>query len=109
MISVGQNRIGNDNPADIVTDIIECVNRYKEYGVNQVLVSSLTCRPGHDRDINEVNAILKSKQFIHDFILIFNENIHASHIWRDDIHLNNWGRNISANNIINAVNRAHGP
>ena len=109
VISVGQNRIGKDKPAVIVTDMIECANRCKDYGVNQVLVSSLTCRPGHDRDINEVNALLKSKQFTHDFTLIFNENIHASYIWRDDIHLNNLGRDIIANNIINAVNRAHGP
>ena len=86
VISVGQNRIGKDKPAVIVMDMIECANRCKDYGVNQVLVSSLTCRPGHDRDINEVNALLKSKQLTHDFTLIFNENIHASHIWRDDIH-----------------------
>ena len=108
VINVGINSLGKDDLFIIADDIIKCVQRCRDFGANKVLVSSITYRPGHENLIKEVNNILNAKKFTNDFIIIYNDNIKATDIWRDDLHLNNRGRDILANNIINAVNRAHG-
>ena len=107
ILHIGTNSIASDDVNTIVNNVVRCVNRCREYGVNNVFVSQLTYRPGHEKKINEVNDLLCTNQFIHDFSIIDNSNISAYHVWRDNLHLNNEGRDILANNIIDAVNRAH--
>ena len=108
VINVGSNRLGNDNSFVIVDDIIKCIQQCRDFGVNRVLVSNITYRPGYEELVKEVNDLLDAKKLIHDFNLIYNDNIKATHIWKDDLHLNNMGREILANNIIDAVNHVHG-
>lgn len=107
IINVGTNRIGKDDSFVIANDIIKCVNRCKEFGANKVIVSNITYRPGYNKSIKGVNDILHANKILNDFEIIYNDNINASHLWRDNLHLNNNGRDILARNIINVVNQVH--
>ena len=107
VINIGINKIGKEDPKEIVKNILKCVKKCREYGIQDIMVSSLTFRPNFQAQIHEVNSLLFEKSNELNFFFIDNDNIRANHIWRDNLHLNDMGRDILANNIINAINLLH--
>ena len=104
VINIGSNNLGKDQPHEIANQIIRIVNKCHEHGVNKVYVSSIPLRIGKDREVRGVYNILRTKTFLHDFILIDNSNIKHHHLGKDNIHLNYNGTILLANNFIRAIN-----
>ena len=60
------------------------------------------------KTVTAPNNLLRTNQLLPDFILIENDNS-VKHIWRDKIHLNEFGSVVLANNFNNFINRKHPP
>ena len=108
IINVGTNNVNRNKPHDIATEIMNIVDICHKYGVNDVYVSSIPFRLGHEQAVNDLNNLLRGKTYLNDFILINNSNITRSHICRDNIHLNYSGTALVANNFIRAINGKRG-
>lgn len=105
IINAGSNDIQNLECDVIAKNILRIVDICRDNGVNKVFVSSIIYRRGLNHKVSELNNLLKSRQLIHDYILIDNSNVTSCHIWVDNIHPNNQGVENIANNFINAINR----
>ena len=107
IIQVGTNNITkkNQTEADIFSEIMEVVKTCKNGGVNEIYISSLICRPGHQEKINGINRLLLENAENYDYYYINNNNIETTHLWRDKLHLNHQGICILARNFIEYVNR----
>ena len=106
IINVGTNSLGRDDPVTIANDIFNIVNTCRSFGVNQVYVSAITYRPDFIKEIKEINDILYANNNIYGYNFISNNNITHSHLWRDNIHLNDSGTNMLSSNFIYAINNA---
>ena len=53
---------------------------------------------------NELNDILKSLCYLHNFTFIDNYNITHEHLLQDGVHLSNFGSDILANNFLDLLN-----
>ena len=104
VINVGTNNLGRDTPEQIYKDIMNIVDICHSYGVNQVYVSSLVFRPLFRQAVSDTNYLLRCNEFLHNYILINNDDIKAEHISKDKIHPNNNGLTIIGNNIIRVIN-----
>ena len=104
IIHIGTNSLFRDDNFKMVDEILNIVDICKRYGVNDVFVSEITYRNQYINNVYEVNNILRSKQFLNDFIFIDNENINPQHIWKDKIHLNDEGTSFLGNNFIRCLN-----
>ena len=93
------------SPLEIANEIIEIVETCRSNGVKEIYVSSLICRPFYQKQINEVNKILKHYSGIYKFIYIDNYAIKEVHLWKDNIQLNTDGIYKLANNYICHLNR----
>ena len=89
---------------EIVNDILDIVDICHLYGVGRVLVSSLICRKNFQTEIDEINNLLYSNESLREFKFIDNGNITTSNIWRDNVHPNDTGVRILANNFIDTLN-----
>ena len=76
----------------------------QQKGVNEVYVSEIIYRPYKEKQVDEVNVFLKARSVIDNFNHIHNGNIHRRHLRKDNLHLNDEGTNLLANNFINALN-----
>ena len=70
-------------------------------------VSSLICRPSYQREINEINKLLKYYAGIYHFTYIDNGAITEDHLWKDGVHLNTRGMYELANIYASHLNRPH--
>ena len=104
ILNIGTNSLKNDDISEITTDITNIVKRCHEYGVNNVYVSSLTCRPQFQEKVDQLNKLVCNNQVLCDFTLTENGNINKYH---DRIHLNNKGIVILARNFIRYINSTH--
>ena len=104
IISVGTNSLNKNTPQEIANDIFDIVDICHLYGAGRVYISSITYRKNFARDINNLNNLLFSNESVRDFKVIDNGAITNSEIWRDNIHLNDAGVDILANNFIDALN-----
>ena len=91
-------------PEQIVRSPAEIVEDLRNYGVNDIYVSGVSFRHNYRKHISETNNLLKAKQLSCDFTYIDNDNITATHLWKDKIQLNNNGTTILVNNFIDNVN-----
>ena len=107
IIHIGTNNVTKQNPSDISQEITNMASICHSYGVNDVFISSILFRPNFNEIVCETNNFLRTKQLLHDFTFIDNDNILIEHIWKDKIHLNNKGTVMLANNLINSINRVH--
>lgn len=107
IINVGTNKIGRDDPFTIAKDITNIVKTCQQHGCNKVFVSSITYRSDYQNEVLQLNNILEAWQVIHDFKLIYNNNIDATCISKDGIHLNNKGKAKICSNFINVLNKLH--
>ena len=93
-----------NSPQEIANDIFAIVDICHQYGVGQVYIPTITCRKNFQKEIDELNNLLRSNESFYDFKVIDNGNITNSHIWKDNIHLTDDGLGILANNLIGALN-----
>ena len=110
ILNVGINNIKSKHSTvktetDITTKIIKIVSMCREAGVNDVFVSGITCIPLNEKKVRDINELLKLNARQLQYILIDNQNIvKEKHLWKDKMHLNRDGLNISANNFIESLN-----
>ena len=104
IISVGTNSLNKNTPQEIADEIFDIVDICHQYGAGRVYISSITYRKNFTYDIDNLNNLLFSNQSLRDFKVIDNGDITSSEIWRDNIHLNDAGVKILANNFIDALN-----
>ena len=92
IILAGTNNITkkrNQNVIDIVHEILEIVQKYRNKGVSNVCVSGLICRPQYQTMINEINELLQfNAGLMNTYEYISNSNIGRFHLWSDNVHLN---------------------
>ena len=106
IISVGTNNLTkkDQTPLQIAEEIIEVVQTCRQGGVNEIYVSSITCRPQFQEKINEINKLLEYYAGINNYMFIDNHCIGMEHLQRDKLHLNKEGIRILTNNFLNHVN-----
>ena len=104
IIHAGANSLLKSDPEEITSDILNTVDICKSYGVNDVYVSGITYRENFQEKVSETNSLLHAKQTRYGFTFIDNENINATHTWKDNIHLNDRGTAMLANNFIRHIN-----
>ena len=95
----------NQTPEEISNEIFEIVEMCKRGGLKHIFVSSITCRPSYQLQINEVNKLLEKNAGYYGYDYIDNVNIGETHLRNDGVHLNNQGITILANNFLNNLNR----
>ena len=108
IIHIGTNNLTkkkHQSEVDIFNEIMEVVTECHLGGVNEIYVSSLTCRPTHEIKINSVNKLLSQNAYTYDYQYIENSNIKLHHL-RDGVHHNRNGTKIIANNFLEYVNRS---
>jgi lysophospholipase L1-like esterase len=112
ILHVGTNNLspGLNKPqqtaTEIANEIIRIGDTCKKYGVNDILISSLTIRKNFSlrKRVAEINNILQEKCTERGYVYIDNSNVIYDHLWDDGIHLVESGKAVLANNFIFAVN-----
>ena len=107
IICAGTNNLTKKKQSvqDTSMEIIDIVETCRRGGVQTIFISSLTCRPSYQREINEINNLLKYYADIYNFTFIDNVRIRKEHLWKDGVHLNDEGISILTNNYITHLNR----
>ena len=107
IICAGTNNITKKKQPinDIAKEIINIAKSCRKGGVKSVLISSLTCRPYFQKDIEEINKILNYYASIYNYVFIDNTCISKEHLWKDGLHLNKEGISLLANNYLTFLNR----
>ena len=101
---------GNDLPTStpvskIADDLLEAATTCKRFGVERICIGGVTTRPGLQGRCIKLNAILERRCRTRNFIFIKNNHIFLGHLY-DDVHLNNFGSKILANNYLDVLNPA---
>lgn len=108
IIQGGCNDISNPDrtPRAIANDIIEIGNLCQQYGVNDVLVSSIICRksPRLQEKVCATNIILQEECRKHGYIFINNSNIPTDCLCYDGLHLNQSGKDLLISNYASYLN-----
>ena len=72
-------------------------------GTNDILDAEVNTRRS-SAFISAVNNILQDKCATHQFHFIDNSNIKKEHLWKDGLHLNRSGKDLSMNNFLRSLN-----
>ena len=108
VIHGGCNDIGNRSSSEqsIAENVIKLADMCRQYGVNEVFVSSITCRKNDilNKKIKKVNFLLNLLCKENGFTYIDNSNIGESDLWEDGLHLLESGKVKLANNYIYSLN-----
>ena len=107
IIHVGTNDIlTNANHEEIARNIIKIGLNCKNYGVNDVVISSILVKknPNLNALIRRVNDLLRDLCSMNGFGYICNDAITTEYLWKDGIHLQDLGTNILISNFIKFVN-----
>ena len=83
---------------------MEIVNKCHNYGVNEIFVSGLTCRPAYQVKVNKINKLLREYARSYDYMYIDNSDIGKRHLWKDFLHLNDQGMTNLACNFLDSLN-----
>ena len=107
IISAGTNNLTKKKQTaeETTYEIIEVVKTCHNRGVQNILVSSITCRPSHQTKVNQINDLLKNYARVYNFKLIDNANIQEKHLRNDGVHLNKEGIYFLANNFLSYLNQ----
>ena len=91
----------------IAEEIVQIGRDCRFQGINQIFISSITCRRKQEEmeKVREINNITKGLCATENFNFISNDSINVQHLWKDGLHLLEEGTNILANNIINSLNK----
>ena len=107
IIHVGTNDIlTNANHEEIARNVIKIDLNCKNYGVNDVVISSVLVKknPNLNALIRRVNDLLRDLCSMNGFGYICNDAITTEYLWKDGIHLQDLGTNILSSNFITFVN-----
>ena len=110
VILVGSNNISYNNlnmsPAVLAQNIINIGNKCVDYGVEEVVISSIFVKDSIQLSafIRKVNDELRELSLKKNFHYISNDNIIRKHICGDGVHLSEVGTNISGGNIVKFLN-----
>ena len=110
IIHVGTNNMTkkiHQAEMDTFLEIMDVVKECHLGGVNEIYVSSITCRPSHQERINKINKLLEQNSFKYNYLYIENGNIKPYHLRRDMLHHGKEGTIILLNNFIEYVNRSY--
>ena len=101
IINAGTNNFTKKKQSakETVDEIMEIVKTCRSEGVKHVYVSSITCRPEYQTQINDVNKLLAYNAGIYNYNFIDNYCISKIHLKRDGVHLSWEGICILANNF----------
>ena len=107
ILNAGTNNFSKTNQTaeEIVNDIFEIVDICRQGGVNQMYVSSITCRPQYQDKVDAVNDLLQAYGTHHNYDYIDNSEISEFHLKRDGVHLNPQGVNVLEDNFLYYLNR----
>ena len=100
IINIGTNNLTKKKQTEYETamELIEVVNKCHIYGINEIFVSGLTCRPYYQKKIEAINKLLEVNAEKYNYVFIDNSDITERHLWKDKLHLNNQGTiNLSCN------------
>ena len=91
---------------EIAHNIIKIGLNYKNYGVNDVVISSILVKknPNLNALIRCVNDLLRDLCSMNGFGYICNDTITTEYLWKDGIHLQDLGTTILSSNFIKFVN-----
>ena len=113
MFSLGINLHGgtndiltNANHEEIARNIIKIGLNSKNHSVNDVVISSVLVKknPNLNALIRRVNDLLRDLCSMNGFGYICNDAITTEYLWKDGIHLQDLGTNISSSNFIKFAN-----
>ena len=107
IINIGTNNLTKkrkQTEEEICNDIYKLVDQCRSYGVNDIYISGLTCRPNFQNKINTINSILQRNANNHGFSFIDNTNITRNMLWKDNLHLTEKGTILLARNFLNKLN-----
>ena len=91
---------------DIAKEFINIGQTCMKAGVKTVFVSSIVyCDRVEWNRIEKINEEIKILCAENNFVYIDNESVKSIHLWRDDIHLNEDGKDIIANNFIDNIRK----
>ena len=96
IIYVGTNDIlTNANHQEIARNVIKIDLNCKNYGVNDVVISSVLVKknPNLNALIRRVNDLLRDLCSMNGFGYICNDTITTGYLWKDGIHLQDLGKN----------------
>ena len=82
--------------------VIEC----QLGGINEIYVSSVTCRPTHEIKVNSLNKLLFLNAYTYNYQYINNDNITPHLLWEAGLYHNRDGTRVLANNFLEHVNRS---
>ena len=110
VIHIGSNDVTfnnkNINIEDIAKRIIDIGKKCKEFGVEDVIISSIFIKKNIElsKIIQKINEILQQMCSVNNFHFVNNDNVTRKFLWKDGIHLNKDGTYIFASNIVNYLN-----
>ena len=106
IINAGTNNFTKkrQSPEETAEEIIEIVKTCLHGGVKDIFVSSITCRPSYQTQINQVNKLLQYYAGAYNYKFIDNACIRSAHLQRDGVHLNKEGICILAKNFLAHIN-----
>lgn len=108
VIQAGCNDVANRNntPQEIAEQIMNLAEMCREYGVNEVFVSSLICRTNKylNEKVTRINFLLNCICREKGFIFIDNKNIEFDDLYEDGLHLLEKGKIKLARNFIDFLN-----
>jgi lysophospholipase L1-like esterase len=101
---------GNDLPlstpvADIVDDLLDAAALCKRYGVEKICIGGVITRPGLQGRCIKLNEILERRCRARNYIFVNNNYIFLGHLY-DNVHLDNNGIKILADNYLEVLNTA---
>ena len=108
IVNVGTNNLTKSNQSDTDTliEIVNIVKKCHQFGVKQVFVSGITCRPEYQVAIDSINHLIEINAGNYNYTYINNNNITYEHLWwKDNLHLNNEGIKLLKSNFLNYLNR----
>ena len=88
-------------------DIINTGKSCIDLGVKEVVISWILPKRNIalTRLIRQVNDSLREQWGLNGFGFISNDNISRTNLWKDGIHLEDWGTNILAGNFVDFLSR----
>ena len=91
---------------EIAKEIVSIGSCYQDKGVNEIIISGLTCCKDqyHNSRVLKVNYYLQKFCFENKFYFIDNSKIKRDHLFRDGLHFLESGKVILANNFLHYSN-----
>ena len=111
IIHIGSNNVTYNNldsdPIVIAKDIIQIGERCVEYGVKDIIFSSIFAKHSVKLSafIRRINDELRDLCVLHNFSFLSNDNILRKHLCGDGVHLNFSGTNILAGNMVDFLKK----